>query len=81
MKFDICGSMHTCVRGNACMYPPPKKHTMHVNAHLNTRFARLLNAIKNLHAHECMKGNCLDNRDFIVCKTFAMEIAEIMEID
>ena len=27
------------------------------------------------------EGNCLDNRDFIVCKTFAMEIEEIMEID
>ena len=46
MKFDICGFMHTCVRGNACMYPPPQETHMHVNAHLNTRFAVLLNAIK-----------------------------------
>ena len=59
MKFDLCGSMHICVRGNFIMptcTPPPKETCMHANAHLNTRFAVLLKAIENSHAHECMKG-------------------------
>ena len=59
---------------------PPKETCMHANAHLNTRLAVLLSAIKNLHAHECRKG-IVWITDFIVCKTFAMDIAEIMEID
>ena len=56
MKFDICGSMHTCVRGNAHMYPPPHRNMHACECTSQYKICSVIKCNKNSDAHEYMEG-------------------------